>query len=301
MTSSYTAQKFISPTDGTTVALRVNTSDNSILWRHILKSFGNVHKVQVDDMDIHFMMNDQFEDILPLRIEAAPDLIMKVILSKEPVKKKNQAVEHPPKYDEGPSCIEQICSAVLPFASHTRDPGDLYIRFGSRISLRHVSTGSYLRSTDIESSTYPWRYDVRGVCPRDPGLYDFWQVVPPEYSPEDCNKLVGNTIRYGASICLHNVATKRVLYFFKAGSPATPLHEAVTRMDRRGEINDNTWVVERLESGTEYWRTTDLFTLRYKSTNHFLHSRSNVNMAEHEVIGSQTYSDFNNIWRAQLV
>ncbi|KAF9427512.1 hypothetical protein BGZ76_002317, partial [Entomortierella beljakovae] len=279
-TPPFTVQKFKSPIDGNTVAIRVNTSDNSILWKHILKSFGNVHRVHVGDIDIHFMTNEKFEDLLPLRIEATPNLTMNVELTKDSAGDKSQKVaELPPKYDEERTHIELIRTTVLPFKSYTNDPEDSHVRFGSRVGFRHATIGCYLRSVDSKTLTTPVQYAVQGARVRGPGLQDFWQVLP-ACTNIDSNNMNGDMVHYGSRIRLYNVINKR---FLNCRIIPTTGQSEVIAVDNNGSVDD-IWVVERFENGLEYWKAGEHFILRHELTNHFLHSRTAPeNKAENEI------------------
>ncbi|KAF9427514.1 hypothetical protein BGZ76_002319 [Entomortierella beljakovae] len=263
---SCTLQKFRSSADRKTVTLKVNQEDNTILWRHILKSFGDVAKIRVNDTDIHFKVDGNYEDLLPLRIEACVDSTIDVILSKDLTQKNKKLANLSPKYNEELRHKERVHSIVLPFTYHINQPGDEYVRFGSRISLRHVHTGSYLRSVNWISKTSSEQHAVQGVRSGVPGLEDFWQVVPLNGDDDsiEINQKAGETIRYGVRIRLFNVANKRWLHSFDPKSSVPTKHEVTTFGCKNRTDRNDIWIVERLENGTEYWKSSDIFVLRHE-------------------------------------
>ncbi|KAF9433065.1 hypothetical protein BGZ76_009924 [Entomortierella beljakovae] len=274
MEASFTVQKFRSPVDGEIVSIKVNSVDNSVLWRHILRTFGNATKVRVDDMEIQFMTDDQYEDLLPLRIEAIPNSIMDVILSKNSTEEMNQMEGLPPKYNEVGRNTEDILTEVLPFTCHTNQPGDEYVRFGSRISLQHVSTGSYLHSVNWKYRIFPRLCAVQGVRSSEPCLEDFWQVVPAcgNTNPEEINQKSGGSIRYSTRVRLVNVANKRWLHSHGIKSPISDQKDVSTYGSISSSNNDDVWIVERFEN--------------------------RIYMGENEVTTCETYNNLSNFWRA---
>ncbi|KAF9429035.1 hypothetical protein BGZ76_001938 [Entomortierella beljakovae] len=226
---------------------------------------------------------------------------MVVILSKEPVEKTNQINELPPKYAERSNVVEQIRSAVLPFSKYIHAPEDGYIRFGSRLSLRHVITSGYLQPTKIESTSHPLHYPVQGARIRDPGLDEFWQVLPAITDASDRDDLSGKTIRYGTRVRLCNVTNKQLLHCIKVTSSSTTRCDAVVVNYKDNQPSQGTWIVERLESGLDNWNARDLFILRHEHTNWYLYSCLSTALAEYGVSGSEKKNDLNNIWRAELI
>ncbi|KAF9433064.1 hypothetical protein BGZ76_009923 [Entomortierella beljakovae] len=300
---SYIVQNFRSSADGKIVTLKVNPEDNSILWRHILKSFGDVTKVSVNEMDIHFMTDGNFEDLLPLRIEAHPNSTINVILSTNLTEKNNQTADLPPKYNEEHKYTEKIRSMVIPFEGYINQPGDEYVRFGSRIGLQHVHTGCYLHSTDWRykrqaSDRYNKQHAVQGVRSGEPGLEDFWQVAPADGSVDEINEKIGETVRYGTRVRLFNVANKRWLHSHIDKSPVSN-HKEVTTFGSESRWNeDDIWIVERIENGTEFWKASDIFLLHHEFSGNYLFSHSVIHMGENEVTCLNTNTLINNLWRA---
>ncbi|KAF9427515.1 hypothetical protein BGZ76_002320 [Entomortierella beljakovae] len=291
-------QKFRSPVGGNIISIRVNAVDNSILWKHILKTFGNVDGVRVKDLYIHFMTDENYENLLPLRIEAYPESTMDIILSKDPKEKDDAKVETPPKYNHELKHSEKIRAKVLQFKSHTNKLGDDYVRFGSRISLRHAPTGSYLQSAHWKYKTSSQQHAVQGARSGEPGLSAYWQVVPASGNEEAINKKTGSTIPYGIRVRLFNVNNKRWLHSHDYKSPVSNQREVTTFGSAEASNNDDIWIVDRFENGTEYWKTTDLFILRHESTNHYLHSHSTIYMGENEITCFEKFSNLDNCWRA---
>ncbi|KAF9433066.1 hypothetical protein BGZ76_009925 [Entomortierella beljakovae] len=297
MTLSPKVQKFRSPVDGSNISITINPIDNSILWKHILRSFGDVSRVRVNDIDLHFMMNDEFEDLQPLRIEAYPKSTMEVILSK-----KHDTADLPPIYSEGHRHAEKICSVVLPFKSHTGKSADGYIRFGCRISLRHVVTGGYLHSVDWKYKTGSTQHAVLVSRSCEPSLEDFWQVVPAcgNTNAADINLATGDMIRYGARVRLINVANKRWLHSHDKKSPVSGQHEVSTFGSITCSNYDDVWIVVRLENGTEYWKDSDLFLLRHETSDYYLHSHMISYMGENEATCNIPHHEIDNLWRARF-
>ncbi|KAF9429032.1 hypothetical protein BGZ76_001935 [Entomortierella beljakovae] len=298
---SSTEQRFRSPVDGSIVTIKIN-ADSSVLWRHILKSFGNVAKVRVNEMDIHFMTDDNLEDLSPLRIESYPNSVMEVVLSKESTGIPNQVVDLPPEYGEERKNAEKMRSVVLPFKNHINIPGDEYIRFGSRISLRHVRTGAYVHPVNWKYRTTTDTFAVLGVRSVEPGLDDFWQVVSACTDDSQDNQMIGERILYGTRIRLFNVINGRWLHTHRERSPITNQQEVTTCGSAQSSDCENYWVVTRLEDGEEFWKTTDLFLLRHESTEHYLHSHMESYMGELEVTSyKDLYNDYNDLWRARFI
>ncbi|KAF9433063.1 hypothetical protein BGZ76_009922 [Entomortierella beljakovae] len=308
---SNSLQRFRSSADGKIITLTVNTWDNSILWRHILKSFGDVTKVCVNDTDIHFMLDDHYEDLLPLRIHARPDSTIDVILPKDLTQKNNKMADLPPKYNEELRHIERVRSIVLPFTYHINQPGDEYVRFGSRISLQHVRTGCYLHSADWAYKKQKFgdslkKYAVQGVRSGEPGLKDFWQVVPAYRSVDKINEKIEETVRYGTRIRLFNVANKRWLNCHEDTMEVIMKFSdndlLVTTFGSESKPNEgDIWIVERLENGTDYWKASDIFLLRQENNDVYLHSDNTLYKGEIKVNCTTKNVLINNLWRAGLV
>ncbi|KAF9427513.1 hypothetical protein BGZ76_002318 [Entomortierella beljakovae] len=300
----YTVQRFSSSASGRLVALKLNPEDNSILWRHILESFGNVAKVSVNGMDIHFMTDKNFEDLLPLRIEAHPNSIINVILTTKLTEENNlMAADPPPKYNEDHKHTEKIQSMVIPFENFINQPGDEYVRFRSRIGFQHVHTGVYLHSADWRYKTqasdgYSKQHAVQGVRSGEPRLEDFWQVVPADGSVDEINEKIGETIRYGTRVRLFSVGNKRWLHSHTEKSPVSN-HKEVTTFGSESQSNvDDIWIVERFENGTEFWKSSNIFLLRHENSDNYLHTHPIIYMGENEVTCLHGNWYVNNLWRA---
>ncbi|KAF9433062.1 Stromal cell-derived factor 2-like protein 1 [Entomortierella beljakovae] len=266
------------------------------------------------------MLDDHYEDLLPLRIQAYPYSIIDIIPSKNLAEKTNQNSESPPKYNH----TEMIQSMVLPFTNHSNQSGDEYVRFGSRISLRHACTGGYLHSVNWKYETppkpyppvlesefdepspqspvhTPVQYAVQGTRSGEPGPGDFWQVVPVNGDITEINDMAGKTIQYGTRVCLFNMMNKRYLHSHNFLSPITNQQEVTTHESENGSCAGGVWIVMRFENGTEYWKSSELFILRHELTNHYLHSHMSFYMGEHEVTTFHNLGlDTNNLWRVRF-
>ncbi|KAG0001830.1 hypothetical protein BGZ80_001547 [Entomortierella chlamydospora] len=296
-------QKFRSPIDGRIVAIRAwdDVGYKFVLWKHILQSFGDdVRVLRAGDVDIHCMLNKKFEDLLPLRIQYVPDTILDVILNEEPslsVKDKN---EEPPlsvkekNEEEKKLSIEK---SVLP--AYSSAPNDDYIRFGSRIYLRHVDTCGFLRTPNLHYRVdlgQSDQYIVYNFHSLEPDREDWWEVTAPKDEKDHVYKLP-----YGSRLRLFHVDKRRWLHSHYYKSPVTPNQQEVTGFGNAetSDAND-VWIVERVEGCSEFWRTSDVFILRHEATNRYLHSHPVRCYGEKEVVAFDKRNDINNLWRAQF-
>ncbi|KAF9348204.1 hypothetical protein BGX26_000366 [Mortierella sp. AD094] len=135
--------------------------------------------------------------LIPHRIKYIPDTVMDVVLNGEPplgVKGvKNEK-------DKGLSITKPL------FPVYSRDSNDDYIRFGYKICLRHMDTGSFLRTLNLpwNSSRPEWNV-VYGVHCRDQREDDWWEVTT-TMGMMGVKGLHEQNIQYGSRVRLFNVA-----------------------------------------------------------------------------------------------
>ncbi|KAG0001834.1 hypothetical protein BGZ80_003997 [Entomortierella chlamydospora] len=288
------AQQFRSPIDGKIITVEfqyVCDSQKVVLWSHIQQSLGDVRFLQVGGMNIYCMVDDRLEILKPLRIKYRPGVVIDVILNEEPPLR-TQDVKEVKKGDE--------VSLVRSPPAYSSEPNDDYIRFGSFVCLRHMSTGGFLRSSNLRykvSLGQSGQYIVYGVRSRNPGQDDWWVVVP----TVDDNKESNEQIQYGTRVRLLNKANNRWLHSHRGiKSPATRSQQEVTGWGDsvNTDLND-VWVIEKAEDGNDYWKSNDIFILRHELTDQYLHSHSVEFLGEKEVTGFDMRDNVNNLWRVR--
>ncbi|KAF9348205.1 Protein O-mannosyl-transferase 2 [Mortierella sp. AD094] len=187
--------------------------------------------------------------------------------------------------------------------AYSFDPDDNYIRFGSTIFLRHFNTGGFLRMTDLRYKKSLGQSDqhiIYNVHSREPSLDDKWEV----FAPKDGTEFKGphkQNLPYGSRIRLFSEANNRWLHSHKYKAPVTTDHREVTGYGNINSTNDDdVWIIEKAEDGTDFWRTNDVFLLRHESSDRFLHSHATLFSGEKEVSACSERNSINNLWRAQL-
>ncbi|KAF9348209.1 Stromal cell-derived factor 2-like protein 1 [Mortierella sp. AD094] len=148
------------------------------------------------------------------------------------------------------------------------DPYDDFIRFGSRICLRHMDTGGYLRTPNLRYKTsmgQSGQFVVYGVRSREPAQEDWWDVTitkdeKEEKGERDIKSLQEQNLRYGSRVRLFNVANRRWLHSHKVKSPVSYDQQEVSAFGSENDSDDNDiWVVEKAEDGADFWRACDVF------------------------------------------
>ncbi|KAK3813833.1 MAG: hypothetical protein JOS17DRAFT_450110 [Linnemannia elongata] len=73
----------LSPCSPVYIATRYdpNVKRNIILWSDVLRIFEKAQYVLHDQVSLSFLVNDNFQDIIPLRIEAKTDVVLNVVIS----------------------------------------------------------------------------------------------------------------------------------------------------------------------------------------------------------------------------
>ncbi|GJJ67816.1 hypothetical protein EMPS_00162 [Entomortierella parvispora] len=84
MTIATVSQSFRASPDGPVIKINAlwdpKTNCHIVLWSRIQFAFENLQSVQFDDTIVSFMVNDDFEEILPLRIPYHPGVILEAIM-----------------------------------------------------------------------------------------------------------------------------------------------------------------------------------------------------------------------------
>ncbi|KAF9164169.1 hypothetical protein BGX20_001068 [Mortierella sp. AD010] len=240
-------------------------------------------------MNIYCMVDENLETLKPLRIEYRPDVLIDVILNEEPPLR-TQDVKDAKKGHE--------VSLVRSPPAYSSESNDDYIRFGSFICLRHMSTGGFLRSSNLRYKTclgQSGQYIVYGVRSRSPGQDDWWVVVPTVGD----NRENDEQIQYGSRVRLLSKTNDRWLHSHRGiKSPVTPGQQEVTGWgDSANTDQHDIWVIEKAEDGNDYWKSNDIFLLRHELTDQYLHSHSVEFLGEKEVTGFDKRGDVNNLWR----
>ncbi|KAG0001832.1 hypothetical protein BGZ79_004089 [Entomortierella chlamydospora] len=272
------SQKFRSPANGEIISIEVQedrhsgcAADKFVLWRHIQSSFGhNVRALRVNNVDIHCVVDSNFEDIIPLRIKYFPGVIIDVVHG-----------ERKDGNDENDGNDGKKSSLVNPPA-YSPDLDDNYIGFGSKICLQHFKTGGLLRATDLRYKSFSFQHVVYSTRSRESILDDLWEVVAPK-NAKGINEHLKNGLAYGSRIRLFNVSYKRWLHSHMIGAPVTANHREVTGYGsaEKSDSNDH-WIVERVEEGTDLWKNSDVFILRHEASDYYLHSHATLFSGEIE-------------------
>ncbi|KAF9348210.1 hypothetical protein BGX26_000372 [Mortierella sp. AD094] len=194
--------------------------------------------------------------------------------------------------------------AKPPPPSYSRDPGDNYIQFGSKVCLQHMNTGGFLRTPnlyyrkDLGQSGHHIVYNFHSLEPRQD---DWWEVFGIE-DEKKVNGLHKQNIQYGSRVRLFNVTNS--LWLHSHNEHKSPVTSGQGEVTGFGSVDDSNahdhWIVEKVEAGSDFWRTSDVFLLRHQITDRYLHSHATLFAGEKEVIAFGECNNLNNLWRARI-
>ncbi|KAG0077891.1 hypothetical protein BGZ92_001733 [Podila epicladia] len=155
----------------------------------------------------------------------------------------------------------------MPFPVFNHVGDDHFVHIGSKICLRHVQTGYYVRSTARQYQSGSGQQVVIAAS-QNAEHEDWWQVASP-YGQDIPH---GNRVPYGSRVRLYHMATFRWLHSHHVKSPSSGQNEvSAYGYDNQSDANDN-WIVEKADGSGGDWHANDQFVLRHESTGAYLHS-----------------------------
>ncbi|KAF9949360.1 hypothetical protein BGZ70_001807 [Mortierella alpina] len=127
----------------------------------------------------------------------------------------------------------------MPFPVFNNIGDDHFVHMGSKICLRHLASGRYVRSS---ARAYQGGSGQQVVLP------------------------------YGSRVRLYHMATFKWLHSHQVKSPSSGQNEvSAYGNDNLSDNNDN-WIVEKVDGGSGDWHANDQFLLRHEGTGAYLHS-----------------------------
>ncbi|KAF9164168.1 hypothetical protein BGX20_001067 [Mortierella sp. AD010] len=217
------------------------TGTDFVLWRHVQRSFPNVHIVRDGNTDVQFMMDSKFEDLTPLRIQYHPGVVLDVVM-------------------------KEVYSSMSPFPVYTSQGGDGYIRYGSMILLQNPRSGSYLSTS---SSSYQAGSGQRVVFCSQAAEHrqeEWWQVL--SYDRDGGH---GQKISYGSRIRLFNVVHRHWLCCdSQYDSPSSSYKEVSGSGGQDSAGSKAEWTV-KLVSGTDgHWEVGSSVSIYHENSESYL-------------------------------
>ncbi|KXN70928.1 hypothetical protein CONCODRAFT_6464 [Conidiobolus coronatus NRRL 28638] len=163
----------------------------------------------------------------------------------------------------------------MPWQVHPHVGDDHRVHLGSKINLRHLATGRFVRSSAVNYQGGSGQQLVYAPS-NQPEHEDWWQVLGPEHQGN-----IGDILRYGDRIRVHHMATFKWLHSHDIKSPSSGQNEVSTYgTEQQSDAND-LWIVEKADGGAngQEWNINDVFLLRHERTGAYLHSHGiNINV-----------------------
>lgn len=155
----------------------------------------------------------------------------------------------------------------MPFEVFNHIGDDHYVHIGSKICLRHLSTGRYVRSHSRNYNGGSGQQMVLAVS-QQPEHEDWWQVCTPhgQHIPH------GAKVAYGSAVRIYHMATFKWLHSHGVRSPASGQQEVSAYGDDNCSDGNDNWIVERCDNNGGEWHANDQFLLRHQGTGAYLHS-----------------------------
>ncbi|KAF9959547.1 hypothetical protein BGZ72_009382 [Mortierella alpina] len=156
----------------------------------------------------------------------------------------------------------------MPF--ETFDGHDNQVHRGSKICLRHLVTGNYIRSSAVKYEGGSGQQIVYARSQRAEHE-DWWQALGPDNKGK-----TGDVIHYGDMVRLYHMATFKWLHSHNVKSPASGQNEVSAHGSENTSDANDLWIVEKVDGGGngQAWNANDMFLLRHKETGAFLHSHN---------------------------
>ncbi|KXN70927.1 hypothetical protein CONCODRAFT_156065 [Conidiobolus coronatus NRRL 28638] len=170
----------------------------------------------------------------------------------------------------------------MPWQVHPHVGDDHRVHLGSKISLRHLATGRYVRSSSVNYQGGSGQQLVYASS-NQPEHEDWWQVLGPEHQGN-----IGDVFRYGDRVRVHHMATFKWLHSHDVKSPSSGQNEVSTYGTEQQSDENDIWIVEKADGGAngQDWNANDVFLLK--------HERTGQN--EVSTYGTEQQSDANDIW-----
>ncbi|KXN71579.1 hypothetical protein CONCODRAFT_69742 [Conidiobolus coronatus NRRL 28638] len=178
--------------------------------------------------------------------------------------------------------------------------GDDNIRYGSKISLKHVSSGRFLASWNSPYNSGSGQQQI--TCNQwNAGEPEFWQVLPPVQPTQ----APGTNVTYNSVIRLKHIQTTKHLHSHpNVQSPISQLQEVSGfGSDTQGDDND-LWIIEKFDYNGQKpsgnWNCNEPIALKHLKTNQYLFSHERnyqlCGLTQNEVACSGSGRDENNKW-----
>ncbi|KAF9096191.1 hypothetical protein BGX27_001148 [Mortierella sp. AM989] len=155
----------------------------------------------------------------------------------------------------------------MPFPVFNHTNNDNLVHIGSKICLRHLGTGNYVRSTQRNYEGGSGQQIVMAVS-NQAEHEDWWQVI----APSDQDIPHGNRVPYGSRIRLYHMATSKWLHSHQVKSPSSGQNEVSAFGNENTSDNNDIWIVEKDDGSSRDWDANDKFLLRHVGTGAYLHS-----------------------------
>ncbi|KAI9298708.1 hypothetical protein K502DRAFT_322664, partial [Neoconidiobolus thromboides FSU 785] len=157
----------------------------------------------------------------------------------------------------------------MPFPVFNHIGDDHNVHIGSKICLRHLETGYYIRSSSQNYQGGSSQQIVHAAS-QNAEHEDWWQVVTP-YGQDIPH---GNRIPYGSKVRIYHMATFKWLHSHNVRSPSSGQNEVSCFGNDNASDNNDNWIVEKQDGSGGDWHANDRFVLRHEGTGAYLHSHN---------------------------